>query len=173
MCIPRLQRHMGSCCWRNAGLRERAEERSWQVRSGGLFGRFLRDLHKAVCFHNGWRWYSQRAGLGDQVVHRQVAYSVREPSSHFFAHVTRPRHYNRWWQCILGGKIFVVEGTHENFNITKISACTCTTYTFPTYKHCTLPYNSPAIVKNGLDREQGKAAVISRHTLIQKHRAFL
>ena len=38
--IPRLQRHMGSCCWRNAGLRERAEERSWQVRSGGQKRRY-------------------------------------------------------------------------------------------------------------------------------------
>ena len=33
--IPRLQRHMGSCCWRNTGLRERAKERSSQVCSGG------------------------------------------------------------------------------------------------------------------------------------------
>ena len=27
--IPRLQQHMGSCCWRNAGLCKRAEECSW------------------------------------------------------------------------------------------------------------------------------------------------
>ena len=35
MWIPRLQQHMGSCCWRNAGLRDRAEEHSWQECSGG------------------------------------------------------------------------------------------------------------------------------------------
>ena len=45
---------------------------------------------------------SKRAGLEGHVVHRQVAYSVREPSFHFIAHVQYLSVNYSWWQNFRG-----------------------------------------------------------------------
>ena len=42
-----------------------------------------------------------------------------------------------------------------------------------TNTHNALPHYSPATVDNGLGREQGKAMLISSHTLTHKHNAIL